>query len=49
MLGAESLQITVDTRATVTHTSIVERQGHINGLQKNMDTLREVKAALTGK
>jgi hypothetical protein len=30
-------------------TSIVEMQDHVNGLQKNIDALQKVKAALTGK
>jgi hypothetical protein len=29
-------------------TSIVEMQDHVSGLQKNLDTLRKVKAALGG-
>jgi hypothetical protein len=29
--------------------SIVEMQGHITGLQKNLDALKTVQAALTGK
>ena len=29
-------------------TSIIEMQDHVNGLQKNLDTLRKVKAALGG-
>jgi len=29
-------------------TSIVEMQEHVNGLQKNLDTLRKVKSALGG-
>jgi len=30
-------------------TSIVEMQDHVSGLQKNLDTLRKVQSALTGK
>lgn len=30
-------------------TSIVEMQEHVSGLQKNLDTLKKVQAALTGK
>ena len=30
-------------------TSIVEMQDHVSGLQKNLDALRKVQAALTGK
>ena len=29
--------------------SIVEMQGHITGLQKNLDALKTVQSALTGK
>ena len=29
--------------------SIVEMQEHVNGLQKNIDTLKKVQASLTGK
>jgi hypothetical protein len=29
--------------------SIVEMQEHVNGLQKNLDTLKKVQAGLTGK
>jgi hypothetical protein len=29
--------------------SIVEMQEHVNGLQKNIDVLRKVQSALTGK
>jgi hypothetical protein len=29
--------------------SIVEMQEHVNGLQKNLDTLQKVRSALTGK
>lgn len=29
--------------------SIVEMQDQVNGLQKNLDTLRKVQSALTGK
>jgi hypothetical protein len=29
--------------------SIVEMQQHVSGLQKNLDTLRQVQSALTGK
>jgi hypothetical protein len=29
--------------------SIVEMQDHVNGLQKNIDSLKKVQAALTGK
>ena len=29
--------------------SIVEMQGHISGLQKNLDALKTVQSALTGK
>lgn len=29
--------------------SIVEMQDHVTGLQKNLDTLRKVQSALTGK
>lgn len=29
--------------------SIVEMQEHVNGLQKNLETLRKVQSALTGK
>jgi hypothetical protein len=29
--------------------SIVEMQDHVNGLQKNLETLRKVQSALTGK
>jgi hypothetical protein len=29
--------------------SIVEMQDHVSGLQKNIDTLKKVQAALTGK
>jgi hypothetical protein len=29
--------------------SIVEMQDHVTGLQKNLDTLRSVQSALTGK
>ena len=30
-------------------TSIVEMQEHVSGLQKNIDTLKKVQAALTGQ
>jgi hypothetical protein len=30
-------------------TSIVEMQQHVTGLQKNLDTLRGIQSALTGK
>jgi hypothetical protein len=30
-------------------TSIVEMQDHVRGLQKNIDALKKVQAALTGK
>lgn len=30
-------------------TSIVEMQDHVNGLQKNIDTLKKVQSALGGK
>jgi hypothetical protein len=30
-------------------TSIVEMQEHVTGLQKNLDTLRTIQSALTGK
>jgi hypothetical protein len=30
-------------------TSIVEMQDHVSGLQKNLDTLRGIQSALTGK
>src|SRR5262245_38835185 len=30
-------------------TSIVEMQDHVNGLQKNLETLRKVQSALTAK
>jgi hypothetical protein len=30
-------------------TSVTEMQEHVNGLQKNINTLKEVQAALTGK
>lgn len=29
--------------------SIVEMQEHVNGLQKNIDTLKKVQSSLTGK
>jgi hypothetical protein len=29
--------------------SIVEMQDHVTGLQKNLDTLRKIQSALTGK
>jgi hypothetical protein len=29
--------------------SILEMQNHVSGLQKNLDTLKKVEAALTGK
>jgi len=29
--------------------SLVEMQDHVNGLQKNIDSLKKVQAALTGK
>jgi hypothetical protein len=29
--------------------SIVEMQGHVSGLQKNLDTLKQVQSALGGK
>jgi hypothetical protein len=29
--------------------SIVEMQEHVSGLQKNIDTLKKVQSALTGK
>ncbi len=29
--------------------SILEMQEHVNGLQKNIDTLKKVQSALTGK
>jgi hypothetical protein len=29
--------------------SVVEMQGHVNGLQKNLDTLRQLQSALGGK
>ncbi len=29
--------------------SIVEMQDHVSGLQKNLDALRKVQSALTGK
>jgi hypothetical protein len=29
--------------------SIVEMQEHVSGLQKNLDTLRQIQSALTGK
>lgn len=30
-------------------TTIVEMQDHVNGLQKNLEALRKVQSALTGK
>jgi hypothetical protein len=30
-------------------TSIVEMQDHVSGLQKNIDTLKKVQSALSGK
>jgi len=30
-------------------TSIMEMQDHVSGLQKNIDTLKKVQSALTGK
>jgi hypothetical protein len=30
-------------------TSLVEMQEHVSGLQKNIDTLKKVQSALTGK
>ena len=30
-------------------TSVTEMQEHVNGLQKNINTIKEVQAALTGK
>ena len=30
-------------------TSIIEMQDHVSGLQKNIDTLKKVQTALTGK
>jgi hypothetical protein len=30
-------------------TSIVEMQEHVSGLQKNLDTLKKIQSALTGK
>ena len=30
-------------------TSIIEMQDHVSGLQKNIDTLKKVQSALTGK
>jgi hypothetical protein len=30
-------------------TSIVEMQQHVSGLQKNLDTLKTIQSALTGK
>ena len=30
-------------------TSIIEMQDHVSGLQKNIDALKKVQAALTGK
>jgi hypothetical protein len=35
--------------ATQLGSSIVEMQDHVSGLQKNLDTLRKVQSALTGK
>ena len=35
--------------ATQLGSSIVEMQDHVNGLQKNLETLRKVQSALTGK
>ncbi len=29
--------------------SIVEMQDHVSGLQKNLDTLKQIQSALTGK
>ena len=29
--------------------SVVEMQGHVNGLQKNLDTLKQLQSALGGK
>ena len=29
--------------------SVVEMQEHVNGLQKNLDTLKKVQSALSGK
>jgi hypothetical protein len=29
--------------------SIIEMQDHVNGLQKNIDTLKKVQSSLTGK
>jgi hypothetical protein len=30
-------------------TSIVQMQDHVSGLQKNLDTLKQIQSALTGK
>jgi hypothetical protein len=30
-------------------TSIVQMQEHVSGLQKNLDTLKQIQSALTGK
>lgn len=35
--------------ATQLGSSIVEMQEHVAGLQKNLDTLKQVQSALTGK
>jgi hypothetical protein len=35
--------------ATQLGTSIVEMQEHVNGLQKNIDSLKKIQSALTGK
>ena len=35
--------------ATQLGSSIVEMQDHVSGLQKNLETLRKVQSALTGK
>jgi hypothetical protein len=35
--------------ATQLGSSIVEMQDHVTGLQKNLETLRKVQSALTGK
>jgi hypothetical protein len=35
--------------ATQLGSSIVEMQGHVSGLQKNLDTLKQLQSALGGK
>jgi len=39
---------TVGSAATL-GSSIVEMEDHVNGLQKNIDTLKTIQSALTGK